>query len=62
MPQRQRTRPEQENTPQDAAPVNAGADWTAANQAASAGDQAIDKVLGWDVDAYQASTRQEGGQ
>lgn len=62
MPQRQRTRPEQENVLQAAAPTAAGTDWAAANQAASAGDQAIDNILGWDVNEYQSSTRQEGGQ
>ena len=62
MPQRTRNRPERENLPQATLPTAAGTDWSAANQAASAGDQAIDNVLGWDVNEYQASTRQEGGQ
>lgn len=62
MPQRTRNRPENEGTPQAAGPSAPRTDWTAANAAAAVGDQAIDNVLGWDVDEYQASTPQEGGQ
>ncbi len=63
MQQRTRNRPEQDNTPQAMAPAAGRTDWTAASQAASAGDQAIENVLGgWDASEYQASTRQEGGQ